>query len=242
MNRKLTREEAARRLGLTTGAQAGEVKRAYRQLAREHHPDLGGDSDTFNDLQRAYERLVDDPVPAPVVSRGRPSRPPMPFVDETEVADVTRVDWQVDLPDRDLRLDGDRLAVWLAGRSDAAVRALEAISRSPGSKLNRVAHVMAEELTSTLRVIEVLDDQRRPVVAVDVIGATRRARRALDRVALDGGWVRTRHSTSTQVRATLPPSPDRRATAVRVTDRLTAMLDELRWPLASWIVLRDRSG
>lgn len=242
MDRKLTREEAARRLGLTTGAEASDVKRAYRRLAREHHPDLGGDSATFDELQRAYERLVDDPTPAPAVSRGRPSRPPVPFVDETEVADITRVDWQAELPDGDLRLDADRLAVWLAGGSDATVRAVEAISRSPGSKLNRVAHIMAEEFTSTLRVGEVVDDQRRPVVAVDVIGATRRARRAVDRVALSGGWVRTRRSTSTQVRATLPPSPDRRATAVRATDRLTAMLDALRWPLDSWVVVGDRRG
>ncbi len=240
MNQKLTREEAARRLGLTTSAEAGDVKRAYRRLAREHHPDLGGDSDTFDELQRAYERMVDDPAPAPSVSRGRPSRPPVPFVDETEVADITRVDWQAELPDGDLRLDADRLALWLASGSDAAVRAMEAISRSPGSKLNRVAHVMSEEFTSTLRVAEVMDDQRRPVVAVDVVGATRRARRALDRVALDGGWVRTRRSTATQVRATLPPSPDRRATALRATDRLTAMLEQLRWPLTSWIVVGDR--
>ncbi len=33
------------------------LKSAYRRQAKKHHPDLGGDSDTFRKLQDAYERL-----------------------------------------------------------------------------------------------------------------------------------------------------------------------------------------
>lgn len=241
MTARPTREEAARRLELPPGAGPQELKRAYRRLARRHHPDLGGDPDVFHELQRAYERLADDTHHPPRVSRGRPSRGPVPFVDDTQDVDLQRVDWQAAPPDRDARLDPTRLARWLADDLDRAVRPLEATSRAPGSRLNGVARHLADELTSTLWVAEVEDDLQRPVVAVDVIGATRRARRALDAAALDGGWVRTRHSTSTRLRATLTPSRDRRATALRATDQLTALLDELNWPLRSWTLVADRA-
>lgn len=237
MSSPLTREEAARRLGLPPAVGPDEVKRAYRRLAREHHPDLGGDPDHFHDLQRAYERLADEPVATPAVARGRPSRPPVPFVDETEVVDLGRVDWTRLPPDGAVRLDHDRLATLLASGTDGLVHPIEATSRAPGSRLNGIAHHLATGLTSTLRVVEVADDQRRPVVAVEVVSASRRARRALDGVALDGGWVRNRYSTTTRLRATLAPSPDRRATALRATDRLSSLLDTLQWPLHRWTVL-----
>lgn len=42
-------------LGLTSGPQSMEqVVAAYRRLRSEHHPDKGGDSEKFNELQRAY--------------------------------------------------------------------------------------------------------------------------------------------------------------------------------------------
>lgn len=50
-------------LGLARDAPAEEVKRAYRRLARQHHPDLNpGDSaaeDRFKEVTRAYEVLSD---------------------------------------------------------------------------------------------------------------------------------------------------------------------------------------
>lgn len=237
MSSPLTREEAARRLGLPPAVGPDEVKRAYRRLAREHHPDLGGDPDLFHDLQRAYERLADEPVSTPPVARGRPSRPPVPFVDEAEVVDLGRVNWSSLPPEGVVRLDRDRLAAMLASGNDGLVRPIEATSRAPGSRLNGIAHHLATGLTSTLRVIEVTDDQQRPLVAVEVVGACRRARRALDGVALEGGWVRNRYSTSTRLRATLTPSRERRATALRATDRLSSLLETLAWPLHRWTVL-----
>lgn len=45
-------------LGLAPGASLAEVRRAFRQLALETHPDHGGDAARFRDVQRAYERLV----------------------------------------------------------------------------------------------------------------------------------------------------------------------------------------
>jgi len=46
-------------LGVAPQAQAEEVKRAYRRLAREHHPDAGGDAERFKEVTHAYEVLSD---------------------------------------------------------------------------------------------------------------------------------------------------------------------------------------
>lgn len=241
MTRPPTREEAARALGVAVTADPDACKRAYRRLAREHHPDVGGDPDRFHLLQRAYERLVadhDGPQP-PVVARGTPSRPPVSFVDETEVADLASIDWDIQVPEGQLRLDRDRVATWLAGGPDAAmVHPLIATSRAPRSRLNRAAHLLAPELTSRIRIADASDDRHQPIVAIEVVAGSRRARRALDRAALQGGWVRTRRSSTTLLRATLAPSTDRRATAVRVTERLAGLLDQLDWPLPAWTLER----
>ena len=45
-------------LGLATGATFAEVRQAFRQRARETHPDHGGDPAQFREVQAAYERLM----------------------------------------------------------------------------------------------------------------------------------------------------------------------------------------
>jgi len=47
------------RLGLQKGADAEEIKKAYHSLARQHHPDKGGDPEKFKGVQEAYETLSD---------------------------------------------------------------------------------------------------------------------------------------------------------------------------------------
>ena len=46
-------------LGLDRNATPDDVKKAYRKLAREHHPDKGGDPEKFKKVQEAYEVLSD---------------------------------------------------------------------------------------------------------------------------------------------------------------------------------------
>ena len=46
-------------LGLGKGASDVDIKKAYRKLAREHHPDKGGDAEQFKKIQGAYEILSD---------------------------------------------------------------------------------------------------------------------------------------------------------------------------------------
>eukprot|EP00793_Prasinoderma_coloniale_P003197 PRCOL_00005832-RA len=46
-------------LGVDVGASEEEVTRAFRALAREHHPDKGGDADRFVEIRAAYEELTE---------------------------------------------------------------------------------------------------------------------------------------------------------------------------------------
>ncbi len=46
-------------LGIDKSASADEIKKAYRRLAVEHHPDRGGDEAKFKEVSEAYEVLKD---------------------------------------------------------------------------------------------------------------------------------------------------------------------------------------
>jgi molecular chaperone DnaJ len=46
-------------LGVKKDASADEVKKAFRRLARKHHPDAGGDEEKFKEINEAYEVLSD---------------------------------------------------------------------------------------------------------------------------------------------------------------------------------------
>ncbi|MBB4933781.1 DnaJ-class molecular chaperone [Lipingzhangella halophila] len=46
-------------LGIGTDATHEQIARAFRDLARRHHPDAGGDHDAFARLQAAYETLIE---------------------------------------------------------------------------------------------------------------------------------------------------------------------------------------
>jgi len=62
-------------LGIPKTSSMDDIKKAYRKLARIHHPDKGGDEDKFKKITDAYEilsdpvkkRKYDNPVP---VNRG----------------------------------------------------------------------------------------------------------------------------------------------------------------------------
>ena len=47
-------------LGVSRAATADEIKKAFRKLARTHHPDAGGDEQKFKEINEAYEVLSDD--------------------------------------------------------------------------------------------------------------------------------------------------------------------------------------
>ena len=47
-------------LGVSKTAETSEIRSAYKQLAKEHHPDKGGDPEKFKELSQAHEVLSDE--------------------------------------------------------------------------------------------------------------------------------------------------------------------------------------
>lgn len=47
-------------LGVAKNATSDDIKKAYRKLASQHHPDKGGDTSKFQQIQEAYSVLSDD--------------------------------------------------------------------------------------------------------------------------------------------------------------------------------------
>jgi len=47
-------------LGVERTATADDIKRAYRRMASQHHPDKGGDKSRFQEIQQAYAVLGDE--------------------------------------------------------------------------------------------------------------------------------------------------------------------------------------
>ncbi|QSW98292.1 J domain-containing protein [Haloterrigena alkaliphila] len=76
-------------LGLSPTADEQEVRRAYRTLLKEHHPDQGGSRERFLRIKEAYEEIVGDrPADDPLLDGrsissgdGPPPRPEAPTYD-----------------------------------------------------------------------------------------------------------------------------------------------------------------
>lgn len=54
---KMTRQEAADRLGVEVDCSDADLKKAYRKASSKHHPDKGGDEEEFKKSKYAYELL-----------------------------------------------------------------------------------------------------------------------------------------------------------------------------------------
>lgn len=54
----LRRNSPFRTLGVPPQASLDDVRRAFRRLAKTHHPDVGGDGAQFNSIKDAYDTIV----------------------------------------------------------------------------------------------------------------------------------------------------------------------------------------
>jgi hypothetical protein len=214
-------------LGLADGVGLADVKQRFRMLARDRHPDVGGDPSAFQDLHTAYEvlRAALEEAPestAPRAARGRPSR-------DDDAATAARA------------LDADTLdatAMELARRL-VANGTVRAVSRAPGARLNRFATSLAIGTTSTLDVV--IARPRVPgaghTARIELTCRGRAARRAL--AAVDPGavggapWSRRRGDATTVLEAEVR-AEDRDLVARRAVAAIARLLATLAWPLAQW--------
>lgn len=65
-------------LGVERTANQDQIKRAYRKLASQHHPDKGGDTAKFQQIQSAYE-VLSDPQRRADYDTPRPQGPAFSF-------------------------------------------------------------------------------------------------------------------------------------------------------------------
>lgn len=65
-------------LGITRSASQDEVKKAFRTMAKKHHPDHGGDESKFKEVSEAYSTLSDATKRRSYDFEHRPIAPPAP--------------------------------------------------------------------------------------------------------------------------------------------------------------------
>ncbi len=61
-------------LGVSPNATLDECRRAYKRLARKHHPDNGGDEDKFNRIFQAYKAIESGEEVNVVLGRGNKAK------------------------------------------------------------------------------------------------------------------------------------------------------------------------
>lgn len=74
-------------LGVARTASPDEIKRAFRKLASQHHPDKGGDTARFQEIQAAYDVLGDAEKRA-VYDNPRPQHQHFNFQDFGNINDI----------------------------------------------------------------------------------------------------------------------------------------------------------
>jgi DnaJ-class molecular chaperone len=113
-------------LGINKDATADEIKRAYRKLASQHHPDRGGDTQRFQEIQVAYDTLSDAQRRAMYDNPGFGGgfRADAPFDFQT-IFDIFGTRFQQ--PGQQQRRQQARMSLWIT-LNDVATGGLRAIS------------------------------------------------------------------------------------------------------------------
>jgi DnaJ-class molecular chaperone len=114
-------------LGVERNASTDEIKRAYRKLASKHHPDRGGDTKTFQEIQTAYDTLSDPQRRAAYDNPGFGGfRADAPFDFQT-IFDIFGTRFQHPHQQQQQRRQQARMSLWITLR-DVAVGGKRTIS------------------------------------------------------------------------------------------------------------------
>jgi len=243
------RDTALAILGLAPTADLGAVKRRFRTLVQDLHPDRGGDPRAFDDVQAAYRLLCRelDGVARPVrprVARGRPSRslpdsPPVmqPRSSAQPIEPLTSHDLRELLAVGDRRFDADLLAGLLLAEAGVgqqpASRTYRFVPRAPGTR-GLLGIGLGASLTVRVRTSG---------VRIELSARGRRARRQL--TALDASrvqrasWTRHRGDAVTVAATDLSWTEHSETGARIVAAAVVEVLDTLGWPLELWRIDPD---
>lgn len=239
--------EALDVLGLRGRPAPDDVKRAYRRLARELHPDAGGDAIAFHRVREAYELLEAQDAPVGPAPQQRSASVDRRWWDagsawHEEPVDLAGVDVEAGRAalsgDGPLAMDRDRLIALLVGA--APVQPVRLHSRSPGSRLHRMISWLQPDLLATVTIAPATEG-RRPGHDVDaeVRSGAGKGRRLLADASAPDGWTQARGSDTVRIARTMRPSRDPEATAIRVAREVDEALAAIGWPLGEWFLLRS---
>ncbi len=117
-------------LGVPRDADADAIKKAFRKLARKHHPDAGGDEAKFKEINEAYEVLSDKRNVSSTTSMAPPTKTRFPMAGHGKARAATP------LPARALAEHLVSVAGQIFSRAFATVKALSAAT---GISAERVA-------------------------------------------------------------------------------------------------------
>jgi len=124
-------------LGVARTATPDEIKRAYRKLASQHHPDKGGDTQRFQEVEEAY-RILSDPEKRAVHDNPRPDMSGFQF--HREPFDFNTIfnmfGTQFQHPQRQQRPAQARMSLWIQ-LSDVAAggRRTVSVGSAAGSQM-----------------------------------------------------------------------------------------------------------
>lgn len=234
-------------LGLEPDVDLTTLKRRFRALAHDHHPDRGGDAARFAAINDAYRRLTSselEPATPRTVAKGRPSRTTAsedglsrrPGIGLTPDALTGPSDRRL----RELRADRRSLLTPLLFAELLlhlrAGQQLVLASRAPHAWSNRMATVLSEDATSTLRCSLTPSTHE---LTIELRARARAARRKLatatgDAVVLPPTWRRQRSDAVMTISSTRPFTMSDAASAISATERVLDLLETLDWPLAQW--------